>query len=365
MNKTAKEIIIQAKHLSQTDNSKAFDWDLLTSLLNNSYTTLYNDLTGYSNSFIGYFDFTDKEVGLPADCNKVLSVFYGTEDNPYFISQSSQNNFIPGNYYIENNTIKVVGKKDSRKITVKYSKLPVTLTAPDDDYLVGDFADAVSFGLCSDEGFYYKTTEPNKYQFYNFDNKETEEFEGTMPARITTFLDRTISIENNKVMWGEDDVTEYFMRDEYDEVANISNAISDNTHIAILYTDGTIWSMMSDFSKTQLNPVLYKGRLYKVDALLGICADDSTGQYILVRKNNKVYKISFVPDTIIDYPDNVFFDIIEDKLSIQLQALQGLDNTALNTKLQQDEMSFYQSLQRSQQGMRIRNVDNRYRWRQM
>ena len=55
MTYTSKELIQRAKDLSQTPNSKAFSFSLLTSLLNNAYTKLYNDLSGISNSFIKYY----------------------------------------------------------------------------------------------------------------------------------------------------------------------------------------------------------------------------------------------------------------------------------------------------------------------
>jgi hypothetical protein len=133
MTYTSREIIERAKDLSQTNNSKAFSFSLLTSLLNNAYSKLYNDLSGISNSFVKYFEFTGGEADLPADCNKVLMVYEGKERNPFIINQSSVNNFIPGSYYIENRTIKIVGKIDGRKVTVKYNTLPAVLTAPNDN----------------------------------------------------------------------------------------------------------------------------------------------------------------------------------------------------------------------------------------
>lgn len=360
---TAKEIIQRAKDLSQTPNSKAFSFSLLTSLLNNAYTKLYNDLSGISNSFIKYFEFTGNEADLPSDCNKILLVYEGKESNPFIINQSSVNNFIPGSYYIENRTIKIIGKIDGRKVTVKYSELPVTLTAPDDDEVL-DF-EVASVGLCRDDGFYFKKEiGTNTYYFYDFEEKEEQEFtEGSMPLAETTFLGYTPSIVDDKIMWNDTDVTDYFLRDENDSVSNITATASDNTHLAILYSNGDLYVMMGDWTKSQVNPVLYKGRFYNVQNLYGICADDSTGQYILVRQNGKLKKISFVPDTVIDYPDNVFFDIIIDKIAIQLQSLQGLNNDALQNKLTDDEQSFYGSLQRSQQGQRIRNDSNFMKWR--
>lgn len=360
MIKSCKEIINQAKHLAQTDNSKAFDWDLMTNLLNNIYSRLYNDLVANSNAFIEYFEFTGKEADLPADCNKILSVFYGTQDRPFIISQSSQNNFIPYTYYIENRTIKIVGKQDSRKITVKYSKLPVTLTFPKDDELLNlDGSGSYSFS-CYHDCLYWGTSPKYKYSFSEMEQTDVTSY---TTQNTSTFLNQTLQKHMGHIYWGTDDVTDYFLVNN--ELP--ATMLSDGTHVALKYSNGDLYIMMSDWSKSQINPVLYKGKFYHITDLLGICCDDSEGDYIIVKRpkddgsGNGIYKISFVPDTVLDYPDSVFFDIIEDKIAIQLQSLQGLDNTALQTKLNDDEMSFYQSLTRSQQGMRIRNDDNRYR----
>lgn len=366
MTYTSREIIERAKDLSQTTNSKAFSFSLLTSLLNNAYSKLYNDLSGISNSFIKYFEFTGSEADLPNDCNKILMVYEGNESNPFIINQSSVNNFIPGSYYIENRTIKVVGKIDGRKVTVKYNTLPAVLTAPNDSEII-DVERETNFnvGLCQDDGFYYRQNYGTGYYFYDFNEKESKQFEGTIPGATDTFLgyEFDITTEPGKILWNGQDVTDYFLRDENDEISNITDTASDNTHLAILYNNGDLYVLMSDWSKTKINPDLYKGRLFNVSKLYGICADDSTGEYILVENGGKLKKISFVPDTVIDYPDNVFFDVILDKIAIQLQSLQGLNNDALQNKLTDDEQSFYDSLQRSQQGQRIRNDSNFMSWR--
>lgn len=412
MTKSCKEIIENAKTLAQIQNSKAFDWRLYINILNGAYTKLYNELTGYSNSFIGYFTFNGKEGYLPSDCNKILMVYKGTEDNPYIISQSSLNNFIPGTYYIENNYIRIVDKKDTRPVTVKYSKLPVTLTFPDDDELLNieipNFY-RLSKCLCTKKGFYYKkvaTTpstpeDPNLY-FYDFEeNAETVAGQSsTEPIPYggddkIQFLGKFLFIENNKMYWAKStssadkiDVTEYFLRPGETELSLTMNEMnSDGNHLALVYRDDNkisaanayyeVYVMMPDWSKVQINPYISKG----IDWMFfprGICADESTGDYIVGIRNNKydgsslivstsgnigVYKASFVPDTILDYPNNTFFDVLEDKVAIQLQSLQGLDNSALQAKLQDDEKSFYDSLERSRAPMRIRNEDNRYKWR--
>lgn len=359
MNKTAKEIIIQAEKLAQCQNSKAFDFVFKVSLLNSVYTNLYNDLTGYSNQFIKHFDFRGT-TELPADCYKVLSVYSGSEDNPYVISQSSENNFIPGTYYIENNSIRVVDGQ-MKEFHCKYSTMPITLTAPDDNEKL-DIPEDSEILFMEDEGFYFSSDGVNYY--YDFGNLSYTEFTGTVPTASTNFNNYPLVFDSveKTVTWNNEDITGYFAAFDANtnEELSIDSIVFDNTHIAITYNNNDVYVMLADFEKYQLNPVLYKGRYFKGTAV-AICGDDSTGKGVIIKIDNRFYLCSIVCDTVIEYPENVFFDVIEDRYGVQIQSLCGLNNEALQTKLTNDEMSFYNSLQRSQQGIRIKNENNSYR----
>jgi hypothetical protein len=363
MLKTCKEILIQAMTLSQTQNSKAFSWDFKVQLLNSVYSRIYNDLSGYSNTFVKYFQFTGNEVELPEDCNKVEMVYKGNDINPFVLSQSSQNHPIPGTYYIENNTLKIVDGLPSR-IIVKYSTLPITLTAPDDPIdLTGKFEYDTILGIDDDNVWFVKD---DKTYLYNFANEEIKETDKVWKTN-TKFNNHTftVDISTQTVMWNGTDVSNLFIKkDEQTGFRTYIKAmIWDNTHIATLYENGDLWLMTGDWQDTMVNPFLYQGRYFKSTELLGCCCNDYTGKGLLVKSDDKLLYVDFVPDTLLSYPQNVFFDIIEDKMAIQLEGLCGLKNEALQTKLTDDEMSFYQSLQRSQQGMRIKNDANVGRWR--
>lgn len=380
MVKSSKEIILQALKLAQCQNSKAFDWAFLTSILNSTYTKLYNDLMGYSNSFVRYFQFTEKESNLPNDCYKVEMVFKGREDNPYIISQSSQNNFIPGTYYIENNTIKIVDKNDALPVTVKYSVLPKVLTAPDDPIqikeLVVNSFDFLPLVLdkeeeqnyivgMDDNGFYLMLAAATNYWYYNFENETLEQVDSLPTYFNSNFNNDTLEydVDDQIVYWGSRDVSDYFIAydNQSNEQLDIVKMVWDNTHIAILYSNGDLYHMNGDWEKQLVNPYIYKGRYFKVDDIYACCGDDETGKGFLVNFHGKLLYISFVPDTVMNYPNGVFFDIMEDMIAVQLQSLCNIDNSALREKLEADELSFYSSLQRSQQGIRIKNDSNRWR----
>lgn len=370
MVKTSKEIINQAMKLSQCQNSRAFDWAFLVSILNSAYTKLYNDLMGYSNSFVKYFVFTENECELPIDCYKVEMVFRGDKDSPYILSQSSQNNLIPNTYYIENNVLRIVGKKGSERITVKYSTLPKTLTSPDEAHEidVSTWGDYAIDGM--DDQYIYFTNDASTFKYDIANDVLTDmDAEGeSLPYFGTTFNNYPLSYTTGtegQVLWNGNDVTDRFI--EYDTITggqmNITKMVWDNTHIAIQYDNGDLYYMNGDWEKERVNPYLYLGRYFKVTDILAVCGNDETGRGFLVKEygTNKILYVSFVPDTVLNYPNGVLFDIVEDMVAVQLQALTGMDNTGLREKLEDDKMSFYSSLQRSQQGIRIRNDSNRGR----
>ena len=74
MQYTSREIIERAKDLSQTTNSKAFSFSLLTNLLNNAYTKLYNDLSGMSNAFIEYFTLSSLSINWLSQLIQTLHI---------------------------------------------------------------------------------------------------------------------------------------------------------------------------------------------------------------------------------------------------------------------------------------------------
>lgn len=370
MKKTALEILSSAKQLAQATNSDAFGFQFLTSLLNNCYSNVYNDIVAYSNYFVKYFEFTGNEADLPEDCNKVLSVFSGSEKNPYIITQSSTNNYIPGTYIIENNTIKIYGL--SGKFTVKYSSLPETLTAPDEPELV-ELQDCVSaivyYDYATKTHKIFYVAQNNVFHVYDIENQtdttvETQPYTGPSTFKNRTLTYNALGTSEYSVIWNGEDYTEYFIAYDQDTGEEIYPAIicHDNSRIAITYDNNDIYVMDTSWNKVQINPYISQGRYFKGTAY-AIYTDDSIGKYLLVKdENDSFFLCSYVPDTIIEFPNNVYFDYLEDLIAVQLQGQIGVQNDSLQTKLTNDEMSFYNSLQKGQQGVRIRN-DSNYNWR--
>lgn len=362
MKKTSREIINQAQKLSGSQNSKAFDFAFKVSLLNSVYTQLYNELAGISNSFVGYFTFTDKESALPDDCYKVLNVFYGTIDNPFNISPSSINNTIPGSYYIENDTIRIVDKKDSKQVTVKYSKMPLVLTSPEDTiYFDVEDIDDNQPTLVYENKFYYTKTDGTIHAFdiLNDSDEEVEEYPISFQQRFILSGTTVIDLDNN-------DVTEYFEASSPFTGNTIypKEIISDyyGTNTIIRYSDNSIWYMDNSYNKVYLNHYEYKGQYFSSSKIYAVNGDAETGYGFVYYDDYKKKHgfASFVPDTVLDYPNSAFFDVLEDMLGIQFQSLTGMSYEGLATKLENDKDAFVASIVRNSQGNRIKNEDMRF-----
>ena len=362
MTYSCREIIDLAKRLSQTQNSRAFDFMTEVHLLNNVYSQLYNDLAT-SQAFVNEFKFTSSVADLPKDCYKVISV---SKNNKYFyINQSSNSYDIPGTYTIENGTIRINGEFDGEYL-VKYYTMPEILTASGDvEYLkiAAELTyqpfleyDPVTNEYC----VIYKSG--STYYNYNIDTKEGQSI-GTPTRPSRTFNNKPISFtfSNNiltQVLWNGEDVTEYF--DKSEQGLHCEVISNDNEHIAATYTDDNgsmafIYVFDTNWNSVEVNPFLYKGKYFPFKAC-DILTDDSTGKYLLIQDDQDNLAVtSYVPDTVLEFPENTFFDVLIDRLAIQFGSLNGLTNDGLQTKLTNDETAFYASINRSNQGIRIRN----------
>lgn len=361
---SCKEIIDLARQLSQTQNSEAFSFQLLVHLLNNVYTGLYNELAT-SQAFMSEFRFTGTEADLPSDCYKIVSV---AKNSKYFcLNQSSNSYNIPGTYSIENGSIRINGENGGEYI-IKYQTLPEVLTASGDvEYLdIGantEFVPFLEYDMLKKEYIVYYKDFSNNYHSYNIDTKEDLALEVTPIRPQRHFNNKTISYSFTdnvltQVIWNGEDVTDYF--DKSEQGLHCGNVSNDNEHIAATYFDEDgdnpfIYVFDTSWDSVEINPWISKGKYFPF-AGADILTDDETGKYLLVFDDKGNLAVTtYVPDTILEFPENTFFDVLIDRLAIQLGSLNGLTNDGLQNKLTVDETAFYASINRSNQGTRIRN----------
>ena len=362
MTYSAKEIIDLARQLSQTQNSEAFSFQLLVHLLNNVYTGLYNELAT-SQAFMSDFRFTGTEADLPSDCYKIVSV--ARNSKYFYLNQSSNSYNIPGTYSIENGVIRINGENGG-EYTVKYQTLPTVLTASGDvEYLnIGantDFVPYLEYDMINKEYIVYYKDFGDVYHSYNIDTKEDQTVSVTPTRPQRYFNNKSISYSFtdgalSQVIWNGEDVTDYFDKSEQGlYCAFISN---DNEHITATYFDGDtpfIYVFDTNWDSVEINPWISKGKYFPF-AAADILTDDETGKYLLVFDDlGNLAVTTYIPDTILEFPENTFFDVLIDRLAIQLGSLNGLTNDGLQNKLTVDETTFYASINRSNQGCRIRN----------
>lgn len=346
MTYTASEIINLARELSQTSNSKAFSFSLLVHLLNNAYGSLYNDLS-VSNAFTGEFEFSGLESDLPSDCFKITEVVKGRTR----LNRSSNGYLIPGCYTIENNSIKV---KEPGFYSVKYIRLPETLTASDKIKYLGKTVDSIftpflSYNPVLEEYhvFYYDGT---SYHNFNIDTLEDTILEDAPVRPVRTFRNKPVTVESDKVVVGGDEIPL--------DVAKTNKVVWDNEHLVVSSYDNnsskiTVYDVNLD--NYDYNPVLKNGR-YPDFIATDISTDDETGKYILlVDREGRLCINTYTPDTVLECPINTFFDVLIDRLAIEMASLCGIANNNLEQKLQRDEMMFYASINTSVQGIRVRS----------
>lgn len=363
MTYSAKEIIDLARQLSQTQDSQAFSFQLLVHLLNNVYTGLYNELAT-SQAFMSEFRFTGTEADLPSDCYKITSV--ARNSKYFYLNQSSNSYNIPGTYSIENGSIRINGENGGEYI-VKYQTLPEVLTASGDvEYLrkTNDtsFVPFMDYDPIEKEYkvFYFDGTD---YHSYNIDTKEDTVLEDAPVRPQRPFNNKTISYSFtddvlSQVLWNGEDVTDYF--DKSEQGLHCIQVSNDNEHIVATYVDEDgdspfIYVFDTSWDSVEINPWISKGKYFPF-AAGDILTDDETGKYLLIYDDKGNLAVTtYVPDTILEFPENTFFDVLIDRLAIQLGSLNGLTNDGLQNKLTVDETAFYASINRSNQGTRIRN----------
>lgn len=363
MTYSAKEIIDLARQLSQTQNSEAFSFRLLVHLLNNVYTGLYNELAT-SQAFMSEFRFTGTEADLPSDCYKIVSV--ARNSKYFYLNQSSNSYNIPGTYSIENGAIRINGENGGDYI-VKYQNMPTVLTASGNvEYLqktnTNTFVPFIEYDPIEKEyTVYYRNG--SSYHSYNIDTKEDTTLSGAPTRPSRPFNNKTITFSFtsgslSQVLWNGEDVTDYF--DKSEQGLHCTKVSNDNEHIAATYYDEDnnspfIYVFDTNWDSVEVNPWVSKGKYFPFIAT-DILTDDETGKYLLIQDDDGRLAItSYVPDTILEFPENTFFDVLIDRLAVQLGSLNGLTNDGLQTKLTVDETAFYASINRSNQGTRIRN----------
>lgn len=338
MTRTAKEIIRNAKWFGNLRNSNTSDFETCNSVLNNEFYRLYNDIVRETDEFTKSFDFGGEETILPDDCMYVTGVYVKGSNDDYLspISPSPKGQYVPAEYKIENNTIRIVGSHLGT-YTVKYVTMPPTITAPDENERLDIEADVVLSR--DDTTFYYR----NGGVWYIYDT-ETKASEETVedPGLVRTYTYGNYSIVCNYED-GEFTVPEEFQREGLDVIW----ADFDFPYAVITYSDNSVW-IFTGFDGTEWNVFNTSGH-YTRGRAWSIRTNDTTGKGIVFKnyRDGSLYWCSFVPDTVLSYPHQVFFQLLEYRIASTLAAIIGLNATYVNEVLiPQAEVLFYDTIKK-------------------
>lgn len=318
--RTSRELIKNARFLAGLRNSELTDFYTNVLLLNNAYTQVYIDTIQRGEVFRKKVELLNGD-NLPSDCFIINNVLVGDK------------NF--NDYRIVNNVFKTSYNKP---ITLEYSIIPSTLTAPDESKEVDVDVNATDLML-TDNYLYYTDNEGVKYRYDLINGEKVEE--DYTPITSYYFNGVFLSLDNGKVV--DEKGNEYFNIDE----KTIVDFNTSGRYAFVSYSD-KMCMIYEDFEKgAEYNYECTKGRK-TLGVIRASCCNDLTGKGIIFETNNKLYYGSFVPDTILEWPSNILFQLIEYKLAVILLGLVGLDTSAIEKQYNELLVYFYKTI----------NIDN-------
>lgn len=359
LTKTTKQLIEDARVLGGVYNSDFTNFQISTSLLNDIYRSLYDDLTEEGSFFVEYYDFNGNESELPINCYRVLNVYRKEGERFKALRANSADQYIDGTYYIENNNIYINSTEDG-EYRIRYSKLPMTLTCPDDPIKCPLDIAPTEWGLMTEDGVYFK--EGGTERYWNFKGEAVEDKTFRAVSKPYYFLgkDLIVNTDGSKVtsmLWGNtevEDIIDYFSVDGL----NIESVVVSDPYIFVNYSNNHI-KVFNGFRGTEWNILASTGKP-TLGKIVAACTNDSTGKGVIYYNayTQGYYLASFVPDTVLSYPTNAFFSLIEYKLSALLMSMVGIGNEYLISKLiPEAEETFYKTLRKDGYSpVRISNV---------
>lgn len=364
MTRTAKEIIRNAKWYGNLRNSNTSDFETCNSILNNEFYRLYNDIVRETDEYVSSFDFSGTETELPDDCMYVVGV-YRKGDSPDSlrpVTSSPKGQYNSAEYKIENNTIRVINSYNGT-YTVKYAQMPPTITAPDENEdITGKLPDSWD-GLLSNDDTTFYVYDQSESKWYLYDTETQSYTETTAPSttRSISYGEDTFTVNYDTRDFSN--LPDYFQNE--DSSLSILWADFDWPYAVITYSDysvriftgeeGVDWNVFSTSGHAT------RGIAYTLRT------NDTTGKGIAFwnKRDSHVYWCSFVPDTVLSYPQQIFFQLLEYRVASALAAVVGQNATYVNEVLiPQAEVLFYDTIKKDHfLPTRVLNVNHEYTYR--
>lgn len=332
--KTAKEIYRNAQSLAQTFATDYESFEFATDYINTLYRELYDYIVASPMDYYVHKQTISKnDTELNDDVYQIKSVrVLSKVDNSFqTIQRQPSNTYVAGTYTIEDNKLHYNGDL-TNPIEVRYAPQPLTITMPFDRQEMSVNPDEV--GKMLDDGIYYK--ENGNELFYDFKSQTSTSASSYKEAPST---DKPDYVEDQESVYGE--ATAWFEDEDYTVASYKDGTI-------LIFQNGTpaIWNINASTGHST------KGTVY------GLRTDDTTG-YGLVYYDNRdeaYYYAPFVPDTVMSYPTNTFFHLMELRLAIMLASLNNLDTQYLSNEERKAEQTFASELRKDRQTLRVNNI---------
>lgn len=361
---TAREILRMAQFLSNTRTSDNLDFEFATNLLNSLYREIYQQVAENGDSYIKFLQVDENAVPLPDDCYEILAVYNGDSGKGGIIPRAPQHEFVAGQWRIINNALSIDGAFPKFPVWIKYITIPPTLTVPNDSVPI-DFAELPEeFGKMTYRHIYYRGVNGfHRYDLEKYTDESIDEADyKAAPALsykewtlVFDYVEQKLTATNAD---GEtEDWTDLVARDN----ATVVQVVTDSPYMMISYSDGLVY-VFTDLMGVNWNIKQVTGH-DTLGVVKAMRTDDRTGRgcIYLDSDDDEYYYSSFVPDTILSYPDNTFMQYLQYKLAVALMGQNGIDNPAVMDQLNDAELQFYKTLAKHNNIQRMTNVTGR-RW---
>ena len=404
----ASDIIRKARQLADLTNTDFITWDEEVSLLNDAYTMLYQKLVNIGDgSFVKPFVAFRGENVLPPDFWQIRSVNLVQNKIVTPVKRRADSeNYSSLSYEIRFDKLYINGDYSNGEIIVEYWAKPKTLTyKPNPATLNPDLEDRPVMTV-HNEMFFTKEN-PNIYWYdcksetngsidvggdatfilpcddqalvtVDSTNKIVT-YDGTVTilsgipfitesGAIGSIVDGKGKINNHTIFdwdYDTDGVSLVVCNDSFDDFFYVMNEllyhngsqiiINDDliTANSIMYVNGNCWYYKTNEvgyvdESDELHIVSVKPNCKGINKI-----DCNTGYGYTI--GTTVYP--WVEDTVLDFPNSMYFTIMSYMLALQFKIKQGADSSGLMTELQTLENTFYDTLsQDANEPIRIKNV---------
>lgn len=401
------DLFRRSKQLADLEGSDFITWNEAINCINESFTGLYEKLINMGdNSFVVSFRTKETVEKLPEDFWQLKGVYLWNNGNLQTINRRADNNGTHHlSYELRNGELHIFGQPND--VLVEYFPKPKTLLMPPADKEVTlNLPEGSTILDCCEHTFLYvtqneseedilciydldgiknamsvlplwdddKTYITKNYVFtiiesgldvYNMALGDSTLYPvGTVPI-ITESGELYLITTNNEIIdyegktikeftpeedtvyyVADDDLTDFYAIIDGDEVDTVTHNGTDTHQYAerIIYADKKCYFLAFDkFGVIEED----EGKTIKTgvgNSIGFISINENTGYGYATRKFNKVWVCPYCEDTVLDFPNSFYYQMLSYLLAIAFRSKQGADITLLTAQLEMVSQTFEDTL---------------------